>query len=617
MSRQLNAFAIALDYCLAAHHDTPSSLLASLGREYNRDVSRVLSDWRRAKAHPVHQTSHETLSKVEQHYQLPNHMFANLLGEERGPLARLIHNTIPSQQTALKWHIPNNFDDLSPKQRTRIMNWAKTNILPCATDYGRYQSRVSQIRFSVVFPSLLKKHGGRTPKGFMHLSPWATGKRGSYGTIEATPELAREIEDLVAFRTNALPPRGLLRAGRWRFSTAGYQVRRYGELFGALAAAPLSNAAGLGVPLSRLTCALLVFPSVWDWYLRWREQRRGGFFTEMERSLLYEAKAATRDPTGWLRQNPRMAKRLLPIPGLVSGRDIASAVRNWERYCDRMFNYASSRALEVHRQCRTHRDPFTPILACLEAEKPLVEYKRIGDEILRLLPEMETRLKRASALRNYVMFRIALHLGIRQRNLRELLLCPKGQRPRSLQRLDQLERGELRWNRDLRKWVAIVPASAFKNRTSTFFQGRPWELALPNLEGLYDKLEEYFQVARPCLIHGEDDPHTVLVRFAGRAEGRAEFDLQGFYAAWKRMIQIFGIYNPFTKRGAIKGLLPHGPHCARDILATHILKETCSYELAAFAIQDNTESVMRHYGRFLPKEKAAQAAEVLNKVWMQ
>lgn len=39
-------------------------------------------------------------------------------------------------------------------------------------------------------------------------------------------------------------------------------------------------------------------------------------------------------------------------------------------------------------------------------------------------------------------------------------------------------------------------------------------------------------------------------------------------------IQHYGIYNPYTGRGAIKGLLPHGPHNARDVLATHVLKQT-------------------------------------------
>ena len=55
----------------------------------------------------------------------------------------------------------------------------------------------------------------------------------------------------------------------------------------------------------------------------------------------------------------------------------------------------------------------------------------------------------------------------------------------------------------------------------------------------------------------------------------------------------------------------------RDVLATHILKATGSYEHAGYAIQDTAETVARHYGRFLPKDKSALAAQIINKVWLE
>jgi hypothetical protein len=44
-------------------------------------------------------------------------------------------------------------------------------------------------------------------------------------------------------------------------------------------------------------------------------------------------------------------------------------------------------------------------------------------------------------------------------------------------------------------------------------------------------------------------------------------------------------------------------------------KQTGSYEQASYAIQDTPEVVAMHYGRFLPQDKVALAAQVLNKVW--
>ncbi|MET3648825.1 hypothetical protein ABIC60_003478 [Phyllobacterium ifriqiyense] len=95
----------------------------------------------------------------------------------------------------------------------------------------------------------------------------------------------------------------------------------------------------------------------------------------------------------------------------------------------------------------------------------------------------------------------------------------------------------------------------------------------------------------------------------------AAYNQTTFYEAWRLTLQRYGIYNPYTGRGGIKGLLPHGPHNVRDVLATHILKRTGSYEQASYAIQDTPEMVANHYGRFLPQDKAAFAARILNQVW--
>ena len=72
-----------------------------------------------------------------------------------------------------------------------------------------------------------------------------------------------------------------------------------------------------------------------------------------------------------------------------------------------------------------------------------------------------------------------------------------------------------------------------------------------------------------------------------RTSRDAAFTQSGFYEAWRLTIQRYGIYNPWTERGAIPGLMSHGPHSVRDVLATHVLKRTGSYEQASYAIQDN------------------------------
>lgn len=73
---------------------------------------------------------------------------------------------------------------------------------------------------------------------------------------------------------------------------------------------------------------MLIFPAVWDWYLQWRERRRG-FYTNWEVDMLSIVLAMVREETGRLRQNPSFANRLRPIPGLISDNDIVAATSDW------------------------------------------------------------------------------------------------------------------------------------------------------------------------------------------------------------------------------------------------------------------------------------------------
>lgn len=175
--------------------------------------------------------------------------------------------------------------------------------------------------------------------------------------------------------------------------------------------------------------------------------------------------------------------------------------------------------------------------------------------------------------------------------------------------------GELRWNNRDEGWEVFIPSVAFKNANSSYFGNKPYRLVLPDLDGLYPQIERYIERHRGLLLAGSDDPGTFFVKTAKATSKDAAYDQNTFYEAWRLIIQRHGIYNPYTGRGAIKGLLPHGPHNVRDVLATHILKRTGSYERASYAIQDTPDMVAKHYGRFLPQDKAALAAQILNEVW--
>lgn len=108
------------------------------------------------------------------------------------------------------------------------------------------------------------------------------------------------------------------------------------------------------------------------------------------------------------------------------------------------------------------------------------------------------------------MLRLGLHLGVRQKNLRQMLLCPRGQMQRSERQLEILKRGELRWNVREHGWEVLIPALAFKNANSSFFGKKPFRLVLPDLDGLYMFIERYVGNDRSLLLGGAEDPGTFL-----------------------------------------------------------------------------------------------------------
>ncbi len=418
------------------------------------------------------------------------------------------------------------------------------------------------------------------------------------------------------FKSAVLTDIGYQRSGVWGAATAAQRAEHLALMFGAMAACPEGEVKGLGVPIEHLSFALLLSPAVWDWYVRWRERRRG-FFTRWEGEMLLLAAAFSRTETGWLRQSPWLAERLVEIPGLVTAGCIQTIQADWSAACDRLHTHAIARAKEIGRVARVHRDPFEPLLPVLEASSPVGEYNRIADEILRRMPD-ERRYPRAAAeaVRGFLMLRLGLHTGLRQKNLRQLLVCGRQSVPLSEGELERRKRGQLRWSERDNGWEVFIPCAAFKNARSAYFSKRPFRLLLPDLKGLYEAIDAYLARHRRTLLAASPDPETFFVKTVKTSSRCAAYTQTTFYEAWRLVIQRYGIYNPYTGRGAIVGLLPHGPHSVRDVLATHVLKATGSYEQASYAIQDTPKTVAEHYGRFLPQDKAALAAGILNKVWL-
>jgi hypothetical protein len=617
------SFQDALIYHMRRFGDSYWQLHRAVSRLNETFDGTTLLSWIRGERVPRSIASFGILSRIEHRYRLKEGYFkAKLPHQSRSLHGHDLGDISTAERRRISLHLPDDFSNLPFTKREEILDWVRRVIISGSTDYRRYQAAASKQRYAIRFPGItygggslssrpLTKAGGANRNAAKDLEDPDLLS----GVVDAPPRLAMEMADLIRFKTSTLTAIGLQRNGVWGEETASQKIEHLGLMFGSLAASPTGIVKGRGVPVTQLSFGLLIFPGVWDWYLQWREQRRG-FYTKWEEDMLMVAQALTRAEVGWIRQHPELLKNIRPIEGLIEPEEIEFASRDWHGACDAFHRHAANRSKEVQRVMRVHRDPFEPIMVILEADSPLGEYRKITDEILNRMPD-EDRYPRtaAEAVRSFLLLRLGLHLGLRQKNLRQLRVCPRGHFPTSERRLEDMKCGELRWSDRERGWEVLIPSNAFKNSGSSFFGQKPFRLILPNLLDLYKYLEAYIDRHRGVLLGSAKDPGTLFVKTVKTTSIDAAYDSTTFYEAWRTVIQRYGIYNPYTGRGAVKGLLPHGPHNVRDILATHILKQTGSYEQASYAIQDTPDVVQEHYGRFLPQDKAALAAKILNQVW--
>lgn len=610
-------FADAFKSAIRAGGETCYQLYGALRAAGYKVPYTSLYAWRRGEDHPRHVESLRALKFIERRYDLQAGQLRALIPHQ----ARACAGHKPAGLTAnerrrLAWHLPDDFNERPLAQQAEIIGWARSVILTGSTAYRRYQSASQKHPFAIGFSEEALDACAPYQRPAERQRSFA--KAAQFHRVPAPAVLDQELAALLRFKAAKITPLGFRRVGVWGAQTRQQKAAHLGLLFGALSASQSGPIAGLGVPPAHLTLALLAFPKIWNWYIEWRLQRRG-FHTRWESDMLCLAVSLLRRDTGWLRQSPKVAQHLRPIPGILTDEEIASARRDWQGACDLGYSYASAWRKDIKRVARVHRDTFEPILPVLEAQSPVGVYNRIAEEIDRRTPDCgRYPLAAAEAVRSLLMIRLGLHTGLRQRNLRELGVRQRHEAPTPLRKLETVQRGELHWDVPRRGWMVTIPAAAFKNAASSYFSDQPYQLLLPDVGNLYGRIDAYLRTHRAVLLFNAEDPGTFFVKTARYPHLRhAAYCQTSFYEAWRHTIERYGIYNPYTGRGAIKGLLPHGPHNVRDVLATHVLKRTGSYEQAGYAIQDTAETVARYYARFLPNDKAAIAARILDEVWEQ
>ncbi|WP_421729183.1 hypothetical protein [Brevundimonas sp.] len=497
----------------------------------------------------------------------------------------------------IDWHIPADFSARTSSEQQEIGRWLTETF---ATDPHKIAMRHQRFNGFDLRRHTVWEHGRETtarPPTPRQLRLWSR---------PSPPCLIEEWRDLSGFKTARFNPPGLRRTAAWSRETASAHgaklgclfaaaIDHHGEVVGKAKAAPVL-----------LSFAMLAVPRVWDIAIGSADSRKGHLsrgdtlFLALGRTLL--------DPrSGWLPQAPHLAGRLRRMAGVVSDDDVTAAQQDWPAFCARAHDHLSMRVADVARLSVRVRDPLRPIAPILDAPNPLFMIGAIAEYMWSQSPDPQTApLDWARHVRDYLLLRIGMHTALRSRNIRELRIGQIGLPNSGAGLLGT--RGELRRERS-GGWEVIVPRAAFKNSRGAQFGSEPFRVALPDWDHLHERIAIYLEKARPLLSRFGSAEDAVFVSVQ-RKESRPMTHSELQRAWWVAMAQ-YGILNPWTGRGLVDGLLPHGPHTIRSIVATQILKTTGSIHLAAFAIQDHPVTVQKYYIRYLPAGQRALVDDAL------
>jgi hypothetical protein len=261
----VDGFADALNLHIRRHGDSVRHLFHAVARDDKATKHRTMMKWATGELAPRSIQSLEVLARIERRYRLSAGYFkAKLPYLGRARTGHVLEDFSPAERRRLAWHLPDDFNIRSAAEQDTILDWVNRVIISGSTDYRAFQG-----------------------KGFPKKQPATddVDQELVSTVVDAPPDLEREMAGLLKFKTSTLTQFGFQRNGVWGEETASQKVEHLGLMFGALTAPADGPVRGYGAPLASLCFAMLVFPPVWDWYLQWREQRRG-FFTKWEVGML-------------------------------------------------------------------------------------------------------------------------------------------------------------------------------------------------------------------------------------------------------------------------------------------------------------------------------------------
>lgn len=388
---------------------------------------------------------------------------------------------------------------------------------------------------------------------------------------------------------------------------------------------------GLGIPMELIHPAILAIPDLVSSFVWWRSHR-SGMQTRLTLTMLNVASKFVRPKSGvvWHQDSFPVLKRFKEWwdnnpHDLSEGRlklDIAPFDKNWQKAVKKTFRTHARDHKKVRKgKLPSSRDPFLPINAVLKEDAPMEAYMAGVHTMLASRPAKV--INRHVHLRDAILTLVLLQTGLRAGTLLFQLDPEEEDAPAlSAHEEQQRQNSEMRIWKETGKdgavaWRIRIAADRFKNYFSSFFQGgKPYEYTLKDEEDLYAKIDRYLDFARPYMLKDRATNAFFVTQFGTDVDAAEIRDI------YHRITRYYFVERPTLPKAGepaeaardrmgIPGMMIHGPHAVRHIIATQVVKSTGSLHMAAWAIQDTYQTAAKHYARFYPNDKSAMAAKAL------
>lgn len=525
----------------------------------------VMNDWIRKGTVPRSNKNIEALQECENILKAPPGTLMRFTNRSTRYLEALHSdfNLTKNRFKTLRKYFPDNFDQLSAEKQKEIITWAQENTrVPLDKDDDGGERSPYRCQF----------------RGVAHHAGFHDG------VFFAPPQLQREYDALIRMHTEVPVPIGLERSHMWSEGAVSARTSFLGMFFGAVRqVAPEIPEEQYSFQLA--TDIVLVRKAI-DHII----ERRGRATPSTVLVLVTLQRLFSKDSGFIVQHRNLIAKTYSSIP----------KGKKYRKLCAATVKALAAERKRRRDQVRVGRYSFRSLNVVLRNKYPLDEYFRIIDYIdactpLPNLQPMEwARNKRDSFLLHFLMV-----APLRLKNVANMMLQTENKEPPTFDQLSYDGIGIIyRCDND---WWLKIPKSVFKNKSSPAASNI--DIKLMDWADLYTRLDEYLE-ARKLLLNGEVDLNQMFVKdFTQPMSVKGKFlSAQVLSNIFLNTILTYGIYNPYTKTGAIQGLRPHRLHAMRHLVATHISK-LHDYDTAASRLFDTVKTVIDNYADYQPSEK--------------